>query len=38
MLTHDEKLFNRHEDTQGAFIIAEYSEENVKWIRDAIIL
>jgi hypothetical protein len=26
-----------HEDTQGAFIITGYSEENVKWMRDAIV-
>ena len=26
-----------HEDTHGAFVIVQYSDENEKWLRNAII-
>ena len=26
-----------HEDTQGAFIVEEYKEENIKWLMDAML-
>lgn len=33
------KVYNlsiSHEDTQGAFIITSYKEENISWLKDAI--
>ena len=29
------KLSISHEDTQGSFIIEEYSEKNIKWLQQA---
>ena len=26
-----------HEDTQGAFIVEKYSQDNIQWLMDAII-
>jgi hypothetical protein len=37
MLYEKYNLSIAHEDTQGAFIITGYSDENVKWMRDAIV-
>ncbi|MHA1104873.1 MAG: hypothetical protein ACTSPN_04030 [Promethearchaeota archaeon] len=34
-LCRENSLSISHEDTQGAFIITEYDEENIRWLEHA---
>ena len=34
-LCRENSLWISHEDTQGAFIITEYDEENIRWLENA---